>query len=125
MLLDYKMADCQTEAVPLWLGGKVGIENFVDDFWWDARAGILNGDVDKSTLAQTKRQGRLVRAFDIGAGNLDATTLWHGLFGIENDVVNHLANLAAVSIDQPEIVSNTVFAGDRRAVQDKICGIPY
>jgi hypothetical protein len=54
--------------------------------------------------------------------NLDFSTSRHRMFGIKDNILNNLTDLATINIAHPESFLEGIFAGNLGAMQDKLGG---
>ena len=114
-----RVRGCQTESGADRLGSEVWIEYSREDIGGDAAAVIADGDPDIRA-----RVGSLTIAEDhVRRPYFNDSALRHGLPGIEEDIVENLADLAGVDFGRPEIDRNVDVDADRSARAREVDGI--
>ena len=125
MVADDRMGYGKTKTAPFPLGEKIGIEYLVDYMGGNTDSSILDAYFRKFPRWQDEVVGTVVAAFrildggDVFARDGDCPAVGHGMAGVEDNVLYHLAYLSPVNIHRPQIIRDVVTAGNLVTMQDK------
>ena len=92
MIVNDGIGSGQAQAAALLLRGKIGVEDLLEIFFRYADPLILNGDF--GIIASLQGEAATIADLDIFPGNLDGAALRHGLDGIDNEILEDLADLS-------------------------------
>ena len=101
VLLDDGIGCGEAEAGAFVLRGEIGVEDFAEVLGFDAGAVVLDGDAAVAPGDQPQRRVRLDR--DVVGGDAHDAAAGHGLHGIDDEVLDDLAELALIHLDGPQI----------------------
>jgi len=97
---DDAVDDCQAETASALRGGEIGIKYAVNYFRRDPGAFIPDGQADIFPGQVSSNDVR--RLFQINAGYIQPSAVRHGLFGVDDQIGEYLADLPFVCFGGPE-----------------------
>ena len=103
---------CQTETIAAGLGGEIWVEDTGKNIGGYSVPVVENGDPD-------------VRIAQVFGTNLDDPAFRHGLPRVEQDVMEHLPDLAGIDLGTAEVVRNADFNTGLRAGARQVDGIDH
>ena len=123
VILNDRIRGGETEAVATWLGCEVGVENLLQVLFRDANAFIAHPNPNVIPGDQIGNRPRcLRRARKIVAINVERAAVRHGLFGVDDQVRDHLADLTGIKFRRPEIRRDGNHAAALRAAEREADG---